>query len=213
VHIRKGKTRKTFPWLYSVLENPDILKTGVGVSGDVRELEKDFEGLEMNGVYELQEDSSVCWYMRDLLDFIEEGGHVDGREIFMPRDYGDWKKIPKGLKTMTEEYCGLTMQKSKSLSLYNWETLPLPDKQVTYAAIDAFAGLLVYHELQRHLSILANEIGLNQASLRDMWRLGVDEAKRLKREELDEKRKKELEKRKAELVKESLLNWKRLHDE
>ena len=95
--INHSKTRINFPLLYSVLENPGILKTGVGLSGDIKELERDFEGLKISGAYELEQDSSVCWYMCDLLDFTDEGGHIDG--IFLPRDNGNCK-IPKGLKTM-----------------------------------------------------------------------------------------------------------------
>ena len=77
--------------------------------------------------------------------------------------------------------------------MYNWQICPLPEKQINYAAIDAFAGLLVYHELQRHLSLLSNEIGLTQASIKGMWKEGVDEARRLRREEVLERRKREVE--------------------
>lgn len=43
---------------------------------------------------------------------------------------------------------GLELPKPNNIRLGNWEQRPLSDEQKQYAALDAFASLLLYWELQ-----------------------------------------------------------------
>lgn len=49
---------------------------------------------------------------------------------------------------LVEEVLGLDLPKPHQIRLGNWERRPLSDEQKQYAALDAFASLLLHWELQ-----------------------------------------------------------------
>lgn len=68
---------------------------------------------------------------------------------------------PSGLSTISKHYLGISMDKSKSISMSDWERSNLSDKQVMYAAYDALVSLLIYEKLRKVWHIyIAKDVNL-----------------------------------------------------
>jgi len=109
--------------LRELLEDPDIVKTGVGIQGDVLKLYNDF------GV------STRSCIALPLLARSVDNARWKGR-------YND----PIGLARLTAYYEDRNLLKGK-ITRSNWEANPLSELQQEYAANDAHAGYVLYVRL------------------------------------------------------------------
>lgn len=98
----------------TVFENPDVVKVGVAIRDDLKQLQKRFPFTPQSFV-ELQSLAKT----RNLANF--------------------------GLKGMAEEVLQGTITKGPKTT--NWEAQELTDKQILYAATDAWIGLKLYQKL------------------------------------------------------------------
>ena len=110
--VRISKT-ETFDPLLPILESPDILKTGVAIKDDVKEL-------------------------RAMEDFTPSG-FVEIADITVKLGYEN-----RGLRALA----GLLLQGriSKAAQVSNWARPELDDKQVRYAATDAWISREIYRQ-------------------------------------------------------------------
>ena len=116
--------------LTSILRDENILKVGVGIEEDASKLTR-HRGL-------------VCEGMIDIQKMVQTAK----------------RKQQFGLKTLAQRFLGIELEKSKRITRSNWENFPLTLKQIEYAALDAWAGLKIYHaivEYQQHTSAQYNE--------------------------------------------------------
>ncbi|KAF8610673.1 ribonuclease H-like protein [Ceratobasidium sp. AG-I] len=109
--------------LREVLEDPNILKVGVGIQDDAKKLWRD-HGVSLLGVVELS--------------------HL-ARRADVPRWENGKSHQLISLTRLLEAYNSHRLQKGK-IQRSNWE-LPLKDQQRNYAASDALAGFVVYQHL------------------------------------------------------------------
>jgi hypothetical protein len=110
------------PTLRAFLEDPTIRKVGVQIRGDAHKMTRDF-GVRVGGVSEL----------RDLARAVaDSSGH-------RPASFS--------LSALTEWTLNRALPKNKGERVSNWEASTLTEEQVMYAALDAWASLLVYENL------------------------------------------------------------------
>lgn len=100
--------------LKEIFESAEVVKVGVAIRDDLKQLKKKFPFMPQNFV-ELQ----------DL-------AKVQGLKNF-------------GLKGMTEEVLHQTITKGPKTT--NWEAFELSERQIMYAATDAWIGLMLYQRL------------------------------------------------------------------
>ncbi|KAJ3764273.1 ribonuclease H-like domain-containing protein, partial [Lentinula raphanica] len=122
--------------LAEILENPRIVKVGVGIQNDAKKLYKDL-GVCLNSCVDL----SLFFY---------------GSEAFLGPYFKRLFRGPYtssiGLARLAEVYEGLVLTKGK-ITRSNWD-LELTPAQLTYAALDAYAGSIVYSHLTRLFHLL-----------------------------------------------------------
>ena len=113
VYLFRISKTKTFDPLLPILESPDILKTGVAIKDDVKEL-------------------------RAMEDFIPSG-FVEIADITVKLGYEN-----RGLRALA----GLLLQGriSKAAQVSNWARPELDNKQVRYAATDAWISREIYRQ-------------------------------------------------------------------
>ena len=111
VYLFRISKTETFDPLLPILESPDILKTGVAIKDDVKEL-------------------------RAMEDFTP-GGFVEIADITVKLGYEN-----RGLRALA----GLLLQGriSKAAQVSNWARPELDNKQVRYAATDAWISREIY---------------------------------------------------------------------
>ncbi|KDP34539.1 hypothetical protein JCGZ_11089 [Jatropha curcas] len=97
--------------LYKALLNPNIIYTGVRISGDAKKLSKDYD-LEIS-------------FIADIAD-------LSAHEF----DHKEFKRA--GLKTLVETIIGEELEKPKYVTLSNWDAKQLTHAQVKYACVDAY---------------------------------------------------------------------------
>ena len=97
--------------LYKALCNPNIMFSGVKISGDAKRLKEDY-GLEV----------AHCTDVAAM-----------AAEVF---DHKEFKRA--GLKTLVENLIGEEIEKPKNVTLSNWELKYLSSGQVQYACVDAY---------------------------------------------------------------------------
>lgn len=106
------------PLLEAVFRDQDIVKAGCGIDQDMLELRQArWPGLEATS----------------RLDLGQLGRRAHGRTL--------------GLKTLTQQILALDLPKSKNLARSDWSQLPLCDKQLAYAARDAWVAAAMVDEL------------------------------------------------------------------
>ena len=107
--------------LKTLLESPNIIKTGRGLSGDIRKLAKDFPNME-------------C----------EPKGLVDlGR---LAKTKGVVKDARVGLQRLCQVVLDKYLDKDPSIRLGNWDDVLSPE-QKAYAAVDALVSLKIFTNL------------------------------------------------------------------
>lgn len=103
-----------FDLIRPIFENQSIVKVGLAIKEDIRQLQKRFQ--------------------------------------FIPENFIDLQTLAKtkglqnmGLKGMTEEVLGATITKGPKTT--NWEAAELTDRQILYAATDAWISLKLFQQL------------------------------------------------------------------
>jgi hypothetical protein len=115
------------PTLAKILESPTVLKCGVAVGGDASRLEKELR-LRPRGCFELS-------HTHNLLSAARNRDGAVPRTLF-------------GLSAMGAKYLGLPLCKDRWVRASAWSRA-LGAKQKHYAAADAYAGLVLFHELEK----------------------------------------------------------------
>ncbi|KAJ3893704.1 ribonuclease H-like domain-containing protein, partial [Lentinula edodes] len=128
VHVRW--MRNLPDGLAEILENPRIVKVGVGIQNDAKKLFKD-----------LRICLNSCVDLSLFVKCVDSG-------LFAERPYSS----SIGLARLAETYEGIVLTKGK-ITRSNWD-LELSPAQLTYAALDAYAGSVVYTHLIRLFSLL-----------------------------------------------------------
>ena len=103
-----------FQILKTIFEATEVLKVGVAIRDDLKQLQKVFQFTQENFI--------------ELQTLAKEKGLKNF-----------------GLKGMTEEVLQATITKGPKVT--NWEAAELTDRQILYAATDAWIGLKLYHHL------------------------------------------------------------------
>ncbi|MES2803552.1 MAG: 3'-5' exonuclease [Bdellovibrionota bacterium] len=112
--IRFGQISQ-FEVLKTIFENPQVIKVGVAIRDDLKQLQKRFQFVPQNFI-ELQHLAKT----KGLANF--------------------------GLKGMTQEVLQATISKGPKTT--NWELPVLTERQIKYAATDAWIGLMLYQKIK-----------------------------------------------------------------
>ncbi|KAJ3855849.1 ribonuclease H-like domain-containing protein, partial [Lentinula lateritia] len=134
VHVRW--MRNLPDGLAEILENPRIVKVGVGIQNDAKKLFRDLR-ICLNSCVDL----SLFFYASET--FLGPHFHRLFRGSYL---------TSIGLARLAETYEGIVLTKGK-ITRSNWD-LELSPVQITYAALDAYAGSVVYTHLIRLFSLL-----------------------------------------------------------
>eukprot|EP00405_Crypthecodinium_cohnii_P013109 CAMPEP_0206433912 /NCGR_PEP_ID=MMETSP0324_2-20121206/8805_1 /ASSEMBLY_ACC=CAM_ASM_000836 /TAXON_ID=2866 /ORGANISM="Crypthecodinium cohnii, Strain Seligo" /LENGTH=621 /DNA_ID=CAMNT_0053900247 /DNA_START=343 /DNA_END=2204 /DNA_ORIENTATION=- len=70
----------------------------------------------------------------------------------------DSKPTKGTLQVLCEEWLNQTLAKPEGIRMGNWEASPLSDEQLTYAATDAWAGVLIFEAARRRNPLLVDEL-------------------------------------------------------
>ncbi|GAX10660.1 hypothetical protein FisN_14Lu169 [Fistulifera solaris] len=68
-----------------------------------------------------------------------------------------------GLKTLARHALGIDLPKTRALATSNWSCIPLTDRQLHYAARDAWAGAAIAHALESRYSNTFSPTQLRQS--------------------------------------------------
>ncbi|KAJ3718347.1 hypothetical protein C8R42DRAFT_644169 [Lentinula raphanica] len=163
--------------LAEILENPRIVKVGVGIQNDAKKLYKDL-GVCLNSCVDLSlfvkcvdsglfagrleryadvpPQSSFPSKLPTLPSDCQKPREFYGSEAFLGPYFKRLFRGPYtssiGLARLAEVYEGLVLTKGK-ITRSNWD-LELTPAQLTYAALDAYAGSIVYSHLTRLFHLL-----------------------------------------------------------
>ncbi|CAH0562517.1 unnamed protein product [Brassicogethes aeneus] len=117
--------------LSEFLEHPKVIITGVNIKNDVRKLARDFPGFNSDKMVENCFDSGVM---------AKNCFPTSGR-------YSLEKLVNRILK--------MKINKDKKVRMSKWHIIPLSEAQQKYAAIDAYASLLLYYKIKEAEEIKA----------------------------------------------------------
>ena len=106
--------------LISILGDENILKVGVGIEEDASKLTR-HRGLVCEGMIDIQKMAQTTKCKQQI-----------------------------GLKTLAKRFLGIELEKSKRVTRSNWENFPLTLRQIEYAALDAWAGVKIYHAIVQY---------------------------------------------------------------
>ena len=113
--------------LKTLIENKNIVKTGIGVGRDLWKLYKDFD-------IDWRATQNSCVDLSELAKALS---------IF-PDTGSNWS-----LQALTKRILAKSLSKSKTLQLGNWDAFPLNSDQIQYAALDAYISLCLYETLHK----------------------------------------------------------------
>lgn len=116
-----------------LLQDADVVKCGVNLSGDIRRLERE-QGITVQSPLEL-----------DHVALLLRCGEMGGGQL--------------GLGSLCETILGVSLGKDMSVTLSDWEASTLSDEQIQYAADDAIASALIAEQLYHRYSESAEGTG------------------------------------------------------
>lgn len=119
--ISTNSTQNVVICLQELLTNQNLLKVGVAVYEDGKKIARDY-GCEVVGTIDLRKIAS---------------------HYSLPN--------PKSLAAMSVHYLGIHLDKDIEVRCSNWDADTLTDKQINYAAHDAWASVLIYRKVKLHL--------------------------------------------------------------
>lgn len=138
-----GSARHAPDALREVINDPRIIKVGVGIDDDALEL------------YRWSKESANDATITTSLDGADEGT-PQLWEMTSRFDLGCigsvWGASPSrrsGLRELAEKILGVTIHKSKRLSMSNWGKRFLDTEQISYAARDAWVAAAIVERLQQ----------------------------------------------------------------
>ncbi|KAG7477303.1 hypothetical protein MATL_G00092920 [Megalops atlanticus] len=139
---RFAQHEHTVNFIKALFSDPNILKLGYGMSGDLKSLLATWpqfpaEQLKMVGVLDLL-------MVHQQMQRSSRGG-ASGSPRAVEVGEGSTEK---GLSLLVQQVLGKPLDKIEQLS--NWERRPLRNSQLRYAAIDAYCLLEVYLTLSQH---------------------------------------------------------------
>ena len=158
--------------LIEILCDPNIIKVGLNINGDITKLERDFplqlEG-KIKGVVDLRNISTACEFIwnnnkSSTCNISWPNGSLDVMieklSIFI---HLELNPIPLS-QVKIQNYIKYILPKPNDIRCGNWESVPLSDIQCEYAALDAYASYLVYKTLS-HLYIYYYQCGQSSDSI------------------------------------------------
>ncbi|XP_028410872.1 exonuclease 3'-5' domain-containing protein 2-like isoform X2 [Dendronephthya gigantea] len=114
--------------LKEILEDRNILKTGVGISEDVKKLNACY-GLVIQGCVDLRHVALRC---HGYVEYrVADGGIRQGMS----------------LSALSQQILGVTMDKDWRIRCSNWEAPQLSERQIEYAANDAIIAIQIFFKL------------------------------------------------------------------
>ncbi|SPO25023.1 uncharacterized protein UTRI_01537_B [Ustilago trichophora] len=167
IHI-SAMSHRIPPHLTSILQDPDIIKTGVAIRNDALKLQRDY-GIHTRNVVEL---SNLAKLAQPQL----------------------WAEVHHliSLRDLTRMYLGKRLKKD-SVRVSDWETYPLDAGQIEYAASDTFVSLEILRAISAYFRSDSSDTGkglLAQLDRMDEERgvLDLDQALKLSAYDLYEER-------------------------
>jgi hypothetical protein len=147
--------------LRDVVNNPNIIKVGVGVDGDALELYRWSKESAQKQSENNDPDSSMLWEMTSRFDIgCILPSNNPGRQL--------------GLRELASTILGVEITKNKKLAMSNWGVKHLRHEQISYAARDAWVSAACVQRLQRDGKafsldeLLGMDFMKNQMSLKDI---------------------------------------------
>lgn len=117
-YIFQSHVGECLPVVLRLLESAEIQKIGFGLRGDLSQISNRF-GIRPSSIHDLDRSFKQLGY-----------------------------RNPVGAKSAIAMLFERRLLKSKSVTTSNWGSPTLTEKQLIYAANDAYAALLVYHALR-----------------------------------------------------------------
>lgn len=117
-YIFQAHVTESHPTLLALMESDDVSKVGFGLKGDLQLIHQRF-GMRPAATTDLEREFGKLGYRGSI-----------------------------GTKTAIAILFNRRLLKSKSVTTTNWAAEELTDKQLAYAANDAYAALKVYHALR-----------------------------------------------------------------
>ena len=109
---------ESHPVIIELLESPALTKIGFGLGGDLRQIADRF-GVRPSGIVDLDRSFRRMGYRNAV-----------------------------GAKSAVAMFFNRKLLKSKSVTTSNWATRDLSERQLLYAANDAYAAIRIFHALQ-----------------------------------------------------------------
>ena len=142
VLVAQGSLDAAPPAVADLLGDASVVKVGVSIDDDAIELYRD-SGLAVRGRFDLGGVGAISAQRR--VGLAQRPAVVTNFERFRP---GKGRITLVGLATLAKTVLGLEeFWKSKKLAMSNWTRRPLSEKQVLYAARDAWVGAAVFAKL------------------------------------------------------------------
>ena len=116
--IFQSHLTESHPAIIALLKSTELTKIGFGLGGDLDQISNRF-GLRPGAIVDLDRSFRLLGYQNAV-----------------------------GAKSAVAMLFNRKLSKSKSVTISNWEARELTERQLLYAANDAYAALRVYHALQ-----------------------------------------------------------------
>ncbi|KAL7511937.1 hypothetical protein ACHAXN_010041 [Cyclotella atomus] len=158
--IGDGSAKNAPSVIRDVVNNPNIIKVGVGIDDDALDLYRWSKEVvnESDGV----QNGQLLWEMTSRFDL----------GCILP-NYNVGRRI--GLREIAKTVLGVEIKKSKKLQMSNWGTKHLTDEQISYAARDAWVSAAVVAKLHHDnndvfspKALMGHEFMKSQRSLKEL---------------------------------------------
>ena len=113
---------ESHPAIIELLQSPDLTKIGFGLGGDLQQISSRF-GIRPSGIVDLDRSFRQLGYRNAV-----------------------------GAKSAIAMFFNRKLLKSKSVTTSNWAARELSERQLLYAANDAYAAIRVFHALRESLN-------------------------------------------------------------